>query len=414
MTDVQSHTAPYDLDTIRKDFPILDVRPHGKQLVYLDNAATSQKPRQVIDAIAEYYSSQNSNVHRGIHYLSQLATDKFDAARDKVQAFINAKHNHEIIFTSGNTDAINLVAHSYGGAFIGEGDEILISAMEHHSNIVPWQILCETKGALLKVAPIDDNGELIMDEFAALLSEKTKLVSLIYVSNALGTVNPVKEICRLAHDAGAVILLDAAQAVPHAPVDVQDIDCDFLTIAPHKMLGPTGVGVLYGKEALLEKMPPYKGGGDMIKSVTFEKTIYNDLPFKFEAGTPNIAGVIGLGAAVDYLTAIGMDKIQAWESELLAYGTEVLKTVPGLRLIGTAQEKAGALGFVMDAAHPHDIGQILDEDGIAIRAGHHCAQPVMKFFGVAATARASVGLYNTKEELDALVVGLNKVNEIFG
>ena len=403
-----------DIQSLRADFPILDVRPHGKPLVYLDNAATSQKPRQVIDAIRRYYESENSNVHRGIHYLSQIATDKFDAAREKVQRFINAAHEHEIIFTSGNTEAINLVANSYGGAFLSEGDEVVLTHMEHHSNIVPWQILRDKMGIVLRIAPVNDDGEIIMEEFEKLLGPKTKIVSVVYVSNALGTINPVKEIVRLAHAADAVVLLDSAQAAPHLRIDVQDLDCDFLSFAPHKMFGPTGIGVLYGKLDLLEKMPPYKGGGDMIKSVTFEKTIYNDLPFKFEAGTPNIAGVVGLGAAVDYLTEIGIEKVATREAELLAYGTQLLESIDGLRIIGQAKEKASVLSFIMESAHPHDIGQILDQEGVAIRAGHHCTQPLMQRFGIPATARASLAFYNTEEELDALAVALHKVNEVFG
>ena len=405
----------YDVQTIRSDFPILEnVTPHGKPLTYLDNAATSQKPQAVIDAISQYYSSENSNVHRGIHYLSQLATDKYDAVRVKVRDFYNAPSEKNIVFTSGNTDAINLVAQSYGEAFLGEGDEILISGMEHHSNIVPWQIVCEKTGAVLKVAPINDKGEIILEEFEALLSEKTKFVGVVYVSNALGTVNPVKQIVEMAHKVGAVVLLDSAQAAPHLKIDVQDLDCDFLSISPHKMCGPTGIGALYAKAELLEKMPPFKGGGDMILSVTFEKTIYNEVPFKFEAGTPNIAGVIGLGAAIDYMMDIGLDVIAAHESELLAYSTDALRSVPGLQMIGTADVKAGVMGFVMDAAHPHDIGQILDGEGVAIRAGHHCAQPVMKHFGIPATARASIAFYNTKDDIDVLIKALAKVNEMFG
>ena len=408
-------TSTFDVQTIRKDFPILEkARPHGKSLVYLDNAASNQKPQAVIDAITHYYTHQNSNVHRGIHHLSQVATLHYDAVREKVRDFFNAPSAQEIVFTSGNTDAINLVAQSYGGAFLSEGDEVVITEMEHHSNIVPWQMICEKTGATLRIAPINDDGEVIAEEYETLLNEKTKFVSIVYVSNALGTVNPVKEMTRLAHDAGAAVLLDAAQAVPHMRIDVQDLDCDFLTISPHKMCGPTGIGALYGKAELLDKMPPFKGGGDMILSVTFDETIYNEVPYKFEAGTPNIAGVIGLGAAIDYMMGIGLDQIEAHEAELLAYGTKILQQVDGLRMIGTANHKAGVLGFVLEAAHPHDIGQILDGEGVAIRAGHHCAQPVMKHFGIPATARASLSLYNTKEDLDALVVALGNVNEMFG
>jgi len=404
----------YDVLSIRKDFPILETEARGKPLVYLDNAATGQKPNAVIDATSRYYAGQNANVHRGIHYLSEVATEHFDAAREKVQKFINAALTHEIIFTSGNTEAINLVANSYGRTFIGEGDEIIISTMEHHSNIVPWQMLCEEKGAVLKVIPVDDNGELVMEEYAKLLGPKTKFVSIVYVSNALGTINPVKKIIEMAHAIDVPVLLDSAQAAPHMPVDVQALDCDFLTIAPHKMCGPTGIGVLYGKTEHLEAMPPYKGGGDMIASVTFEKTTYNALPFKFEAGTPNIAGAIGLGAAVDYLTGVGMERIAAYEAHLTAYGLQILDGIEGLTMIGRPRERAGTLSFVMDSAHPHDIGQILDDQGIAIRAGHHCTQPLMQRFGIPASARASVGLYNTCEELDALGHALQKVNEVFG
>jgi cysteine desulfurase/selenocysteine lyase len=412
---MSTETKAYDVEAIRADFPVFDaVRPHGKPLIYLDNAATSQKPRAFIDAISQFYTSECANVHRGIHFLSQLATEKYDATREKVQQFYNAPSPNNIVFTSGNTDAINLVAQSYGESILREGDEVLISGMEHHSMIVPWQMVCDRTGAVLRVAPIDDDGEIIIEEFEALLSERTKFVGLVYVSNALGTINPVKQLTEMAHNVGAIVMLDAAQAGPHLRIDVQNLDCDFLSVAPHKMCGPTGVGALYGKAKHLEKMPPFKGGGDMILSVTFEETIYNDVPFKFEAGTPNIAGVIGLGAAIDYMMNVGLDNIAAHEAELLAYGTEALQSVKGLRMIGTAAHKASVMGFIMDAAHPHDIGQILDEEGIAVRAGHHCAQPVMKHFGIPATARASIGLYNTKEDIDALVVALGKVNEIFG
>jgi cysteine desulfurase/selenocysteine lyase len=407
-------TSTYDIATIRKDFPILsNVKPHGKPLTYLDNAATSQKPNQVIDAISNYYRTENSNVHRGIHYLSQRATDSYEGAREKIRDFLGASSVKEIILLSGNTEALNLVSHSFGASNIKAGDEVLISGMEHHSNIVPWQMVCEARGATLKVVPVDDDGDMDMDAFDQLLTEKTKFVGVVYVSNALGTINPVKEIISKAHAVGAKVMLDSAQAAPHLPIDVQDLDCDFLSIAPHKMLGPTGTGVLFGKQELLEKLPPYKGGGDMILSVTFEKTTYNELPYKFEAGTPNIAGVVGLGAAVDYLQAIGMENVQAYEADLLAYGTEALREVDGLRMIGTAKKKTGVMSFVMDVAHPHDIGQVLDGEGIAIRAGHHCAQPLMKRYGVPATARASLALYNTREDIDTLVRGLHKVNEFF-
>ena len=412
-TELREILTAFDVEALRRDFPILATKVYDKPLVYLDNAATSQKPRHVIDATRRYYEAENSNVHRGLHYLSELATKKFDDARLKVQRFLNAADPREIVFTSGNTDALNLVANSFGGAFVNEGDEVVISAMEHHSNIVPWQLLCDRKRAKLKIIPIDDHGDLLLDQFDAMLTERTKVVAIVYVSNALGTVNPVEYIIHKAHAAGIPVLLDSAQAAPHFPIDVQALDCDFLTIAPHKMFAPTGVGVLYGKRKLLEAMPPYRGGGDMILSVSFEKTTYNELPYKFEAGTPNIAGVIGLGAAVDYLDAVGMANIQAYEADLHAYGTEALREVSGLRMIGTAKHKAGVLGFVMDTAHPHDIGQILSEEGIAIRAGHHCAQPVMKRLGVPATARASLAFYNTRAEIDAVVRALHKVNEIF-
>ena len=403
-----------DVESIRQDFPVLNVRPYGKQLVYLDSAATGQKPQCMIDAISEYYTSQNANVHRGVHYLSEIATREYEAAREKLQKFFNAPDKREIVFTSGNTEAINLVAHSYGREFIGEGDEVIISQMEHHSNIVPWQLLREEKGVVLKVVPVDDNGELVLEEYEKMLSPRTKLVAMVYVSNSLGTINPVEKIIELAHARNVPVLLDSAQVAPHMPIDVQRVDCDFLTIAPHKMFAPTGIGVLYAKMKHLEAMPPFKGGGDMIASVSFDKTIFNTVPFKFEAGTPNIAGVIGLGASVDYLTSVGMDKIAAYESELLAYGTDILESIEGLTMIGTARHKLAVMSFVMDSAHPHDIGQILNDEGIAIRTGHHCTQPLMQRFGVPATARASLALYNTKSELDALGEALHKVDKVFG
>lgn len=407
-------TTPFDPWKWRRDFPVFELKPRGKPLIYLDNAATSQKPRHVIDATSTYYAYQNANVHRGIHYLSEIATALFDGAREKVRRFINAAETHEVVFTSGNTEAINLVAHSYGGAFIREGDEIILSHLEHHSNIVPWQLLCRRTGSKLRIIPIDDRGDIILEEYEKLLGPRTKFVSLVYVSNALGTINPVKEVIRLAHERGVPVLLDAAQAGPHIPIDVQDLDCDFLTLAPHKMLGPTGVGVLYGKTKHLEAMPPFKGGGDMILSVTFDETTYNKLPFKFEAGTPNIAGVIGFGAALDYLTAVGMENIAAYEAHLLAYTMDAVRTVPGLKVYGTANRKAAVVSFVMDCAHPHDIGQVLDGEGVAIRAGHHCTMPLMQRLGVPATARASMTFYNTTDDVDAFVAALHKVNEIFG
>jgi cysteine desulfurase/selenocysteine lyase len=402
-----------DVNKIREDFPILKQSVHGKPLIYLDNAATSQKPRTVIEATTRYYSSDNSNIHRGVHALSERATKEYEEARLKAQRFINAPHAHEIIFVRGTTEAINLVMSSYGRANVGEGDEVLITTMEHHSNIVPWQILCEEKRARLRVAPINDDGELIWDEFEKSLSEKTRIVAVAHVANSLGTINPVSKIVEAAHRRGIPVLIDGAQAAPHLRIDVQRLDCDFYTLSGHKLFGPTGIGVLYGKTALLDAMPPYEGGGDMIASVTFEKTTYNVLPHKFEAGTPNIAGTIAFGAAIDYVTEVGLDEIAGYEHDLLAYGTEALSRIPGLRLIGTAKEKASVLSFVIEGIHPHDIGTILDREGIAIRTGHHCAMPVMDRFGVPATSRASLAFYNTKEEIDALVAGIYKAKEVF-
>jgi cysteine desulfurase/selenocysteine lyase len=398
----------------RHHFPLLRQRVNGKPLVYFDNAATSQKPQVVIDAIMRYYEEENSNIHRGVHYLSERATQAYEAARVKVQHFLGAAHQREIIFVRGTTEGINLVASSYGRAHVGPGDEVLVSAMEHHSNIVPWQILCQERGAKLVVAPMNDAGELIIEEYERLLSPRTRMVGLTHVSNALGSVNPVKVMIAMAHERGIPVLIDGAQAVPHMKVDVRDLDCDFYSFSAHKMFGPTGVGILYGKTTLLDAMPPYQSGGDMIKSVTFEKTIYNDLPHKFEAGTPNIAGGIGLGAAIDYINEVGLDNVAAFERDLLAYATKAVGTVPGLRIIGTAKEKSSVLSFVMDGIHPHDIGTILDDEGIAIRTGHHCAQPVMKRFNVPATARASFAFYNTKEEVDVFVAALRKVIEVLG
>src|SRR3989338_4605741 len=398
----------------REDFPILAQKVYGKPLIYLDTAATTLKPQVVIEVLNRYYSFENANIHRGIHYLSQKATDAYDEARVSVQHFLNAKSAREIIFVRGATEGINLAAQSYGRAFLKKGDEILISAMEHHSNIVPWQILSEQIDAKLKVIPINDEGELLFAEYEKLLNKKTKLVAITQVSNALGTINPVKKIIKRAHEMGAVVLVDGAQSAPHLPVDVQALDCDFFVFSGHKIYGPTGIGVLYGKEALLEKMPPYQSGGDMISAVTFEKTIYNKLPFKFEAGTPHIAGVIGLGAAIEYVSQIGLDRIAAYERELLDYATPALSKIKSLRLIGTAKEKASIVSFVLDQAHAHDIGTILDQKGIAIRAGHHCAMPVMDRFKVPATARASFAFYNTKEEIDQLVDAIHAVLEVFG
>jgi cysteine desulfurase/selenocysteine lyase len=399
---------------VRSDFPILRQRVHGKPLVYLDNAATTQKPAAVLDALRRYYEETNANVHRGVHFLSQQATSAYEGARVKVQRFLNAAAPSEIVFTRNATEGINLVAHSFGRTRVGAGDEILISAMEHHSNIVPWQMLCEERGAVLRVAPIDHRGELLLDAFERLLGPKTRLVAITHLSNALGTIVPVREVVERAHARGVPVLVDGSQAAYHMAVDVRAIDCDFYVLTGHKLYGPTGIGVLYGKAERLEAMPPYQGGGDMIASVTFEKTTYNVLPYKFEAGTPNIAGAIGLGAAIDYVSALGWDAIAAHERDLLEYGTAALSSVPGLRLIGTARQKASILSFVLDGVHPHDIGTVLDQEGVAVRTGHHCAQPVMQFFGIPATARASLALYNTCEEIDALTAGLGRVREVFG
>jgi cysteine desulfurase/selenocysteine lyase len=410
---LQTRAGALDIEKIRVDFPILHQTVHGKPLVYLDNAATSQKPRAVIDAITRYYEGTNSNIHRGVHFLSEHATAEYETARQTAQKFINAARAHEIIFVRGTTEGINLVAQTFGRAQIHQGDEVLITAMEHHSNIVPWQILCDERGAKLRVAPINDRGELLLDEFARLLGPRTKLAAFTHVSNALGTINPVKQMIELAHGKNILVLIDGAQAAPHIAVDVQALDCDFYTFSGHKVYGPTGIGVLYGKSALLEAMPPYQGGGDMISSVTFEKTTYNKLPYKFEAGTPDIAGVIGLGAALDYVNGLGIENIAAHEHELLTYATEKISAVPGVSLIGTAKERAGVISFVVEGVHPHDVGTILDQEGIAIRTGHHCSQPVMERFGIPATARASFAVYNTFGEIDALVRGIGKVREVF-
>lgn len=398
----------FNIDKIRADFPILKREVNGKPLVYLDNGATTQKPNSVINSIVHYYTDMNSNVHRGVHYLSQISTDAFEVTRKKVQAFINAAEDKEIIITKGSTDGINLIATCYGREFIHEGDEIIISAMEHHSNIVPWQMLCDEKGCKIRIIPMNDRGELDMDAYRSLLNERTKLVAVTYVSNALGTINPVNEIISMAHQHGAVVLVDAAQAVQHIQIDVQALDVDFLVFSGHKMYGPTGVGVLYGKEKLLNAMPPYQGGGDMIKEVTFEKTTYNELPFKFEAGTPNIEAGICLNEAIDYINSIGLDNIEAHEHELLQYATEKLSQIPGMRFIGTAEQKCSVISFVIDGTHPYDVGVILDKLGIAVRTGHHCAQPVMDRFGIPGTIRASLAVYNTKEEIDVLVAGIQR------
>lgn len=406
--------TPFPIDKIRSDFPILNEKIRNKPLVYLDNAASSQKPNAVIDCISHVYRHDYANVHRGVHTLSVRSTDKFEGAREKIKDFINAESDKEIIFTKGTTESINLVAQSYGKANIKAGDEILISAMEHHSNIVPWQMLCEQTGAILKVAPINLRGELILDEFIKLIGDKTRLIAVAHMSNAMGTINPVKRIIAAAHDRNIPVLLDGAQAIPHMPVDVRDLDCDFYAFSGHKLYGPSGIGVLYGKQALLEAMPPYQGGGDMIRRVTFEETEYNTLPYKFEAGTPSIADAIALGAAIDYLNEIGMDRVAAYEAELLDYATERAKQIKGLRIIGEAAEKGAILSFVLDHIHPHDIGTMLDSLGIAVRAGHHCAMPVMDFFEVPATARASFAIYNTKQEIDVLIDGIKSLIEVFG
>jgi cysteine desulfurase/selenocysteine lyase len=404
----------FNVARIREDFPILKEQVHGKPLVYLDNAATTQKPRAVIEAEQRFYLTQCSNIHRGVHYLSEQATRAYEDVRVKVQRFLNAAEAREIIFVRGTTEAINLVANTYGRKHIQAGDEILITAMEHHSNIVPWQILCEEKGAVLRVALINDHGEILLEEFERLLNPRTRFVSVVHVSNVLGTINPVAQIIKMAHRWNVPVLLDGAQAAAHLKVDVRALDCDFYTLSGHKLYGPTGIGVLYGKAALLAAMPPYQGGGDMISSVSFAKTTYNVIPYKFEAGTPNIAGTIGLGAAIDYLNGLGFEAVGAHEQELLAYATPALSRIPGLRLMGTAKEKAAVLSFVLDGLHPHDVGTVLDQEGIAVRTGHHCAQPLMDRFGVPATTRASLAFYNTKEEIDALVKGIQKVKEILG
>jgi len=410
---VTTTSGTFDVARIREDFPLLKQTVKGKPLVYLDNAATSQKPQAVIDALVRYYTTENANVHRGVHTLSQLATDEYEAARSKVRQFINAAADHELIYVRGTTEGINLVAQTFGRQQVGPGDEIIISGMEHHSNIVPWQILCEEKGARLRVVPINDYGELLVDEYEKLLSPRTRLVSIVHQSNALGTINPMGTIIELAHSRGVPVLVDGAQSVPHMTIDVQKMGCDFFVFSGHKLFGPTGIGILYGKAEYLNAMPPYQSGGEMIRSVTFEKTTYNVLPHKFEAGTPNIAGAIGLGAAIDYLNDLGMARINTYEKELLDYGTERLSRIEGLKIIGTAREKGGILSFILGDIHPHDIGTILDTQGIAIRTGHHCAQPVMQRFGIPATARASLAFYNTRAEIDSLVEGIDRVLEVF-
>ena len=406
-------TPVLDIERIRADFPILKLQVNGKPLVYLDNAASSQMPQQVIDRLVRYQSTQHANINRAVHTLSEIATNEFEEARRKLQHFIHAREEREVIFTSGTTDAINLVMHGYGRKFIGRGDEIILTTLEHHSNIVPWQMLAEEKGATIRVVPVNDAGELVTDDYEKLFNEHTKFVSVMHVSNALGTINPIKQMIAFAHERGVPVLVDGAQAAPHVQVDVQDLDCDFYAFSGHKLCGPTGIGILYGKAALLERMQPFKGGGDMILSVTFEKTTYNTIPHKFEAGTPPIAAAIGLGAAVDYLSAIGMDAIARHELGLLNYASEQMARLPGVRIIGTAEHKAAVLSFVVDGVHPHDIGTLLNEEGIAVRTGHHCAQPVMQRFKLPATSRASFAFYNNMAEVDALIAGIRTVQKVF-
>ncbi|HKJ34177.1 MAG TPA: cysteine desulfurase [Balneolales bacterium] len=403
----------WDVEQFRSDFPVLNQMVNDSPLIYFDNAASSQMPQKVIDRLVTYHSHEHANVHRGIHYLSQKATTAFEEARTKVQHFIGASDSSEIIWTSGTTDSINLVAQTYGRSFMEEGDEIIISEMEHHANIVSWQILCDQNGAKLKVIPIDDNGDLILEEYEKLLNDRTKIVAITHISNVLGTINPVKKVIERAHSKGVPVLLDGAQSAPHMPVNVQDLDCDFYAFSGHKMHGPTGIGVLYGKKEWLDQMPPYRGGGEMIDEVTFEKTTYNDLPFKFEAGTPSIAASIALGTAIDYLNEIGMDRIAAYEDHLLDYATKKLQNLDGIKIVGTAKEKSSIISFMLDDIHPHDVGTLLDQQGIAIRTGHHCAQPLMTRFNIPATSRASFALFNTEEEIDKLVEGLRKVKKIF-
>jgi cysteine desulfurase/selenocysteine lyase len=404
----------FDVERIRRDFPILSQIVRGRPLVYLDNAATTQKPQSVIDRLVRYYQEENSNVHRGVHYLSEVATVAYEDSRTTVKRFLNARSEKEIIFTRGTTESINLVMQTWGRKHVGSGDEVIISAIEHHSNIVPWQMLCDEKGARLRVIPVNDAGDLLIDEYEKMLNPRVKIVAIGHASNALGTINPIKQMIAMAHASGALVLIDGAQGVPHMRVDVQDLDCDFYAFSGHKVYGPTGIGILYGKEALLDAMPPWQGGGDMILSVSFEKTTYNALPYKFEAGTPNISGAIGLATALDYVSAVGLDNIAAHEHDLLVYATGRLQEIPGLRIIGNAAAKASVISFVLETVHPHDIGTILDQEGIAIRTGHHCAQPLMMRFNIPATGRASFGIYNTREEADHLVAGLHKVLEVFG
>tara|TARA_Y100001933_G_scaffold200032_1_gene201132 strand:- start:2530 stop:3786 length:1257 start_codon:yes stop_codon:yes gene_type:complete len=407
-------TVSFDVERVRRDFPVLQEQIRGKELVYLDNAATTQKPLKVADALQRYYTNENANIHRGVHLLSQQATSSYERARGTVGHFLNATEPEEIVFLRGATEAVNLVAHGYGRQHVGSGDEIIVSQMEHHSNIVPWQVLCEERGATLRVAPINDAGEILLEEYEELLSERTKIVAITHASNALGTVNPVRKMVNMAHKFGAVVLIDGAQGVPHMSVDVREIGCDFYVFSGHKLFAPTGIGVLYGKKPLLNAMPPWETGGGMIQRVSFEHgTTYADVPMRFEAGTPHIAGAIGLAAAIDYINSIGPKVIADYEDKLLRYVTEQLEEVDGIKLIGTAKEKVGVVSFIMDDAHPHDVGTILDTEGIAVRAGHHCAQPLMQFYNVPATVRASLAFYNTRAEMDALVTGIRKVQEVF-
>ena len=413
MTSIPLTRTELDVRSVREDFPILRTLAHGKPLIYLDNAATTQKPQVVLDRLVRYYTHENANVHRGVHLLSERATDAFEEARKTAARFLHAADTREIIFVRGTTEAINLVAQTYGRVHVGAGDEVVVTVMEHHSNIVPWQILCDERGARLRIVPMTDEGALRIDSYEALLGDRTRIVAVTHVSNALGTVNPIRRIVEIAHARGIPVLVDGAQAVAHTAVDVQALDCDFYTFSGHKVFGPTGIGVLYGKAALLDAVPPYQGGGDMIRSVSFERTLYNVLPYKFEAGTPNIAGAVGLGAAIEYVEALGFDRIGAHERDLLAYGTRALEEIPGLRLTGTAGDKGGILSFVLDGVHPHDVGTILDRAGVAIRTGHHCCQPLMTRLGVPATSRASLALYNTRAEIDVLAGALAKVREVF-
>lgn len=411
---VQLNTIPLDIAKIRQDFPILAEQINGKPLVYFDNAATTQKPRQVLNALTGYYEHSNANIHRGIHHLAEKATAEFEASRRRIQGFMNARLPEEIIFTYGTTDSINLVAQSYGRHFLKAGDEIIISTMEHHSNIVPWQMLCEEKGCILRVIPINEEGELLMEEYEKMLSEQTKFVSVVHVSNALGTINPIAEIIKKAHEVGAKVMVDGAQASSHIPIDVQELDCDFYAFSLHKLFGPTGMGILYGKEDLLNAMPPYRGGGEMIKEVTFAKTSYNELPYKFEAGTPNIADVVAAKTAIDYVEDLSKEAIADYEHQLLRYATEALQSLNGIRIVGTAADKVSVISFVMSGIHHQDIGVLLDQQGIAVRTGHHCTQPLMQRFGIAGTTRASFAVYNTMEEIDRLVQGLHKVKKMIG